>query len=425
MKVVGIIAEYNPFHNGHAYQIKKAKELSGADYVIVAMSGNFVQRGAPAIVDKFSRTAMALQNGADLVIELPVLWATASAEYFATAGVTLFDRLGIVDYISFGCETADINLMTKVAKLLAFESKEYSALLSSFLKEGASYPCARDQAVAKYLQDYCPKEDPSFSYEDICTFLATPNNILGLEYEKALLRRNSKIQPLPILRQGAGYHADMLHDEYSSATALRRLILNKNTDDDTFQKILSQHVPTDVAASLTAPNAEFLTEHDFSQMLYYKLLSEREQGFRDYADCSDFLSNRIANSVDSFVDFSDFCTLIKSKDTTYTRISRLLLHILLNIRNRDYALGKSLDYVPYIRPLGFRRDASCLLTAIKKHADCPLLTKPAKASSLLSSDAFALYQLDLFSSNLYYGATTGKSRILQKNEYQRELIISE
>lgn len=425
MKVVGIIAEYNPFHNGHAYQIKRAKELSGADYVIVAMSGNYVQRGAPAIIDKFSRAAMALKNGADLVFELPVVWATASAEYFATAGVALFDHLGIVDNICFGCETPNTELLTETSRLLAFEPEEYSKILSLLLKEGLNYPSARDNAITRYLSEFSSGIKQQFSYDDILMLFAKPNNILGVEYEKALLRRNSKILPLPILRQGAGYHSNEFHDKYSSATALRRLLLDKCITSTEQNEILSKYVPKDTAALLTAPDTIFLEENDFSDMLYYKLLSERESGFADYADCSKFLSNRIANSLDSFFDYTDFCSLAKSRDVTHTRISRLLLHILLNIHTSDYDLGKSLDYIPYLRPLGFRKDATCLLTEIKKNTDCPLLTKPAKAASLLSPKAYALYQLDLFASNLYYGTVARKSRIFEKNEYQRELIISE
>lgn len=422
MKAVGIIAEYNPFHNGHAYQLAQAKKLSGADYVIVAMSGNYVQRGTPAVIDKFSRAAMALKNGADLVFELPVLWSTASAEYFAAAGIALFDRLGVVDTLSFGCETPDTALLTEIAQVLATEPGDYSRLLASFLRQGASFPLARKKALLSLLTTV-PFAKNDRTEAALAEVLNSPNNILALEYQKSLIRRNSKIRALPILRQGAGYHEKELHSEYSSATSLRKLLLQNKAVPEELRNILPLHVPKDVADFLSSPETVFTDMQDFSDMLYYKLLSERENGFSCYADVPEFLSNRIANTLDAYLDCIDFCSRIKSRDITYTRVRRALLHILLNIRTFDYETGIASDYIPYLRPLGFRRSASGLFSEITKRTCCPILTKPARAASLLSPEALSLYRLDLFASNLYYGRMGQKSRFLPKNEYQRELII--
>ena len=195
MRTVGIIAEYNPFHTGHEYHIRKARELSGADYVIVVMSPDFVQRGEPAVFDKYTRTRMALQGGADLVIELPVCYATGSAEYFAEGATALLDSLGTVNTLCFGGESDDISLFQNIADILIQEPKEYTDLLRSFLKQGMTYPQARCQALSHYLKNQI--SDPSSSallpdqcklpdLETVTDFLSTPNNILGIEYCKAL-----------------------------------------------------------------------------------------------------------------------------------------------------------------------------------------------------------------------------------------------
>ncbi len=430
MKVVGIIAEYNPFHNGHAYQIKKAKEITGADYVVVVMSGNYVQRGTPAILDKFSRTSMALQNGADLVFELPVLWSTASAEYFAMAGITLLDKLGIVDYVSFGCETENFRLLESVAKILADEPEEFSALLKDCLKSGLAYPVAREQALLAYLQ--FPQKNTSLSdtflnpengKSELHKILSSPNNILAIEYCKALYKRDSVIKPCPILRTGAGYHETDLHSTFSSASALRKLLLsetsNKHID---LKEILLQNVPADAANCLPASFDAFICEKDFSAMLYYKLFSECPDGFESYGDSSRFLSDRIVKQLDSYLDFEQFCSLLKTKEITHTRIRRLLLHILLNIRQTDYIYGKEADYIRWLRPLGFRKEASCLLGEIKENSCLPIISKLSKANELLSASAYRQFEQELWASNLYYGVLSQKKSSSEKNEFQREII---
>ena len=223
MKVVGIITEYNPFHNGHAYQIQEIKKRTGADYVVVAMSGDFVQRGTPAIIDKYARTQMALSCGVNLVIELPTLWATASAEYFAMAGVTLFEKMGCVDILCFGAETDDLPLLSVLAEIIAEEPDGYRELLSVYLKEGLAFPVARGKALCSYLkeQEKSASATQEFSSKNVVlnldavsSILSEPNNILAIEYLKALKRRNSSIQPYLLKREGAGYH----DTEFYSAT---------------------------------------------------------------------------------------------------------------------------------------------------------------------------------------------------------------
>lgn len=215
MKITGIIAEYNPFHNGHRYQIQKARQITGADYVIVVMSGNFTQRGTPALIDKYSRAKMALMGGADLVLELPVCFATGSAEYFASGAIALLNQLGCVDSICFGSECGDIVPLKNLAQALVHETDDYKKILKSKLKSGSTYPVARNAALAETLDGFIP-------YDMILGF---PNNILGIEYIKALIRQNSPIEPFTNKRIGSDYHSYKLADAFSSAISIRQSLL--------------------------------------------------------------------------------------------------------------------------------------------------------------------------------------------------------
>ena len=450
MKTLGIIAEYNPFHNGHSYQIQKAREISHSDCVIIAMSGNFVQRGTPALLDKYTRTAMALKNGADFVFEIPSVFATSSAEYFAAAGIGILDALGCVDMVSFGCETPDLRLMTCLADILTEEPDAYKMILFSLLKKGLSFPAARKQAVTSYLKENT--DHFGCIFEDAAILLDSPNNILALEYLKAINRSRSRLRPLPILRKGAGYHDPHLQQEFCSATAIRSRLLAESFDalhssnraktsfhtmpksglttfslttqpQSDLAGILSCYVPEYTAAQLLAPDTHFLTEQDFSEILYYKLLCEREKGFTEYADCSVELSNRILNILPSFLDYRGFCERLKSREMTYSRISRVLLHILLQITQADLEAKNTCGPAPYLRLLGFRRDAAKLFGEIKMHARRPLITKPSKADGLLTMEALSVFRKDVFSSDLYYGMLARKSGKEQKTELRREMII--
>ena len=208
MKVVGIIAEYNPFHKGHEYQIRYAREILGADYIVVAMSGDFVQRGAPALMEKHLRAEMALLGGADLILEMPVQTATASAEGFAAGGVSLLDGLGVVDELCFGSECGDTETLMNIAQILIKEPFEYRKLLQQNLRTGMSFPAARSSALIRYMREKATSVHNTFgvSSEHIELILSSPNNILGIEYCKALLRLNSRILPHALLRKGCGYH---------------------------------------------------------------------------------------------------------------------------------------------------------------------------------------------------------------------------
>lgn len=434
MKVTGIIAEYNPFHNGHFYQIDKIKSETDTDYLVVVLSGDFVQRGVPAIVDKYTRTKMALSCGADLVIELPALWATASAEYFAAAGIACLDQLGVVNQVCFGAECPDLTLLSHLADILIQEPASYRLKLNSLLKTGLPFPGARMEAISDYLSG---NQHSSFPTGEIRSAIGSPNNILAIEYLKELKKRESSITPYPILRTGNGYH-DTEITPLASATAIRRLLTSRpnhpnsqiSVSDGTKELLLSA-MPREACIILLDYMKEFplINEDDFSFMLKYKLLSGAPEGFENYADCNRDLSNRIKGNLYQFRSFSGFCEDLKSKEITYSRFSRILLHILLNIYQKDYGLGRELDYIPYLRVLGFRKSASLLLGQIKAHSRLPLLTKMADADSILkemySPDSFAhrMLALDIFAADLYTSAVTGLSGNVTRNEFNHEIVI--
>ncbi len=392
MKIAGIIAEYNPFHHGHAYQIRELKSQTGVDYVIAAMSGDFVQRGAPAVIDKYARAQMALSCGIDLVLELPSLWATSSAPYFAAAGVSLFDRMHCIDYLCFGAETDNLSLFYDLADLLAEEPPVYASAVAGFLKQGLSYPLAAEYALQKAgIRD--------------TAFLSAPNNILALEYIKALRRQKSPITPYLIKREGAGYHDGRLSAKNPSASAIRNFLLQqKNGHAGLMEQVFSSRILP--ASSLRIideyqRNAVFLSQDDFSALLSYILLSKSTEDLSDAADLTPEIANRLKNCLPMFQSFSQFAGLIKSRNLTYARISRILLHILLDHTKKDYARFLESGPVPYLRVLGLNKTAAPLLSAIKRSADIPLISKAADAKNRLSEHAFALFQKDIFAADLY------------------------
>lgn len=395
MKTVGIIAEYNPFHNGHAYHIAKAKEVTGADYCIVVMSGCFVQRGAPAIADKYLRAEAALLNGADLVLELPVYYALGSAEYFASGAVALLDKLGITDALCFGSECGDTSLLSEFARELLNENDIFKEVLSTQLKSGATYPNARNtalQACAPHLSAHM-------------NVLMTPNNILGIEYCKALYRRNSKIQPYTFSRAGASYHDASLSSSYCSALAIREAIASSGHLSD-IQTLVPQSA-YDLLAAQSGYSFPVFAD-DFSLPLHYQLLSEQSSGYSEYVDISSSLSDRIIKKLPAYRGFTDFCDQLKTRNMTYTRIARSLMHILLRMRQADFAAYQSEDYIYYARMLGFRKSTEPLLTAIKAQSSIPLLSKLADADTFLSANGQNMLAKDIYAGHVYQSVVQHK-----------------
>ena len=415
MKVTGIIAEYNPFHKGHAYHIQKAKELTQADYLVVVMSGDFTQRGTPALLDKYSRARMALTCGADLVLELPVRFACASAEFFAGGAVSLLHQLGVVDALCFGSECGDIEKLQKAAAALSKEeaSEIYGNTLREGLRGGLSFPAARAKAMG-------------YGEDEAGSLLALPNNILGIEYCRALLGLQSAIRPVTLLRKGAGYHDAQIHGEkdcssgFSSAFAIRHALQKGGGF-------------ADICGSLPEETREIwqsglreggtVSEKDFSPLLRYRMLLEEENGFSSYADVTPDFSDRLRKNLNHFTDWHEFCLLQNSKDMTYTRISRCLCHILLGLTGEKQEASKRLSFSSYARPLGFRKNAVPLLHAIKQNTNIPFLPKLADAPKLLSPFQEEILKEDIKASHIYQTVVSGKYDKPFLNEYQRQIPV--
>lgn len=411
MKTVGLITEYNPFHNGHAYHIEKAKMLTGADRVIVVMSGDFVQRGAPAVMPKHLRAESALLSGASLIIELPVCFATGSAEYFAQGSISLLNQLGCIDSICFGSECGDLHLLKEIAQILADEPIEYQTALKQALKEGASFPAARQEALNIY----------SDKYSEI---LASPNNILGIEYLKALAKIHSKMEPFTIKRIGAGYHDMDIDGQFSSATAIRSDIYQLADVNSSSESLPLTHIQTQVPSScheLMKKNYQTrypVKADDFSLLLKAKLLSETAGSLSHYLDMSPELANRILRLRNDYLSFEQFCDLLKTKELTRSRISRSFIHVLLEITN-DWLTAMKAP-APYARILGFRRDHADLLGILKRTSDIPLITSPARA--VLADTAYQMLELDIYASDLYESVITDLYGTPFHNELTKQII---
>ena len=454
MKTAGIIAEYNPFHKGHEYQIRYVKEKLKADYVIVAMSGDYVQRGTPALISKHARAEMALRCGADLVLEMPVSVSTASAEAFAMGGVSLLDSLGVVDMLCFGSESGEISALKELAEILVEEPEEYKKLLKSFLSEGLTFPAARSQALTEYFKN--PRNFSGDDFDGVLTpllnevtqILSTPNNILGIEYCKALLRLNSRIRPVTIRREGMGYHETTVPegdstipspdlqsstDFFASATAIRSLIQDSGSShpeaisdinnpsrnsDNKIVNILSSQIPSDAfyVFKKALDSGEFLTENSLDSILSYCLMKENVESLSSYMDVSEDLARRIINQQNLLTSFSQSVAVLKTRELTQTRIQRALLHIILNIHTVP-------TQIPFARVLGFCRESSELLSQIKQHSRIPLITKLSDVQKLQDKEAEHILAENIFSSNLYEKLLCLKNDRKFYHETQKQIII--
>ena len=384
MKTLGIVTEYNPFHKGHAYMIEEAKKKAGADRVVVVMSGSFVQRGEPAIFDKWTRAEAALMNGVDMVLELPVLFAASNAETFARAAVRTLEETGIVDVLCFGSESGDLHSMQEAARLMENETEEFQKLLKEQLDEGLSYPAARAKALETVSQ---------ISSE----ILSRPNHILGLEYLKALERYNCSMEPMTIRREG-DYNSPSLTDGFASAAAIRKALAEDRSTEALPQLPENVHDVYNKALSLgTAP----CWLQELAPVLHYKLRMSSAEEIHEIAEVVEGLENRILHSIDSCYDMKDVIDFIKTKRYTRTKIQRILLHILLDIKEKEVAYFMNLPKMPYIRVLGFKKDSSGILADLTENAKSPVLTNLKKAPEILNEDGLALLALEKTATDLH------------------------
>lgn len=415
MNVTGIVAEYNPFHNGHAYQIREARKLTDCDYCVAVISGDFVQRGEVSVFSKYLRTKMALLSGADLVLEIPSIFAVSSAEDFAAGSVALLDNLGVVTHLCFGSELGQSKNFMKAAKILGKESAAFSGKLKEGLQNGLSWPQARAFALNAELSYHEGTKDS----KEIISLLETPNNLLGVEYCKALLRRGSSIMPVTVKRKGNGYHSEDLDGEMASASAIRKGIFAKAGTDTSFLSQIPEEIQYLFREELP------LQANDLSDLLNYCLLTLNRDHipFSIFSDVSKDLSDRLEHVLYDQESFEKRIFQLKTRQYTYTRISRCLLHILLGITDEMVSVGKKAGYAPYARILGFRKNKAALLGEIKKHTRIPLVTKTADASRMLSDTAKLMFEQDLYASHVRQSILASKTGQPVRNEYTQPICI--
>ena len=401
MNSIGIIAEFNPFHNGHKYIIDKAKEYDNS-CVIVIMSGDYVQRGECAIYDKYLRTRCALNNGADLVIMLPVNLSTASSEAFAEGGVRILEKLG-ADNIIFGCEHVSDTTLSSLDKISVFfldEPVGFSQALKDNLIAGMSYPLARSKACEAYL---------SKTESDL---LSSPNALLGIEYIKAIKKYACKLKPIIINRTLDNYNSDELSD-YSSATAIRKLINNKCD--------LAPFLDDSILSTLTRDEYYNypLRINDFTPYLNYKLweMFKNNKNLTEYDYIDQHLANRMLGCFHGSNNFTDFVMKLKSKNITYAHISRALIRLVLDIKGTDTSCN-------YIRVLGMNSKGMEYLSTIKKSIDVPIITKVSKGYDNIKHPWNIYFKNDCDASLLYKEAIFNRYNVTSKNDYQTSPIIN-
>lgn len=380
MKISAIIAEYNPMHNGHIYHIDETKKSSNSDGTICVMSGNFVQRGEPSIIDKWERTKIALLNGIDLVLELPSIYAVSSAEFFAFGAVSLLNSLNIVNNLSFGSETGNIKDLYTLAEILTKEPDEYKIKLKTYINLGLPYYAARNKALSQLL----PK--------NIDNLLTNSNNILGIEYCKSLIKLHSSINPITVRRIGDDYNNENIISNFPSATAIRKSLMY-NTDlsslasfmpNSTYEELLKLH----------NANYNFVFKENLFQYLKYKCLSS-ENHIDNIPDASEGLHNKIYDCIISSNNINELILKVKSKRYSYTRISRILCQYFIGFENYNTALLRKKP-CPYARILGFNDRGREMLKLIKSNSNIPIYSKLPKKELL--DDCL---KLDIQATNAY------------------------
>ena len=396
MTTLGVIVEYNPFHNGHLHHIEEAKKLTGATHVVGVMSGSFVQRGGPALIDKWSRASVAVDCGVDLVLELPVVFSSQSAEIFAKGSISTLEKTGVIDYIVFGSESNSIENIYTVAKALAYESDNFKALLKEKLQLGISYPKAREEALKSL---------------GITNLSSTSNDILGIEYVKQLITLKSSIKPLSIQRTGSEYNSLDLVGKISSATAIREFIKNqksdfnkKNPENETkdfsyIDNFMPEHTSL-MLSTLIKKGINPIFDEDFFNLIRFEILKSKD-ALKDIYEIEEGLENRIYNLALKSSDFNDLIFSLKTKRYTLTRLRRILFNILIGIQKKDMEmLINDKSPAPYFRVLSFNQKGREILKKISTNSNAPIINKVASYKPIYDSERM-IFKYDTMSTRIY------------------------
>ena len=411
MKAVGLVTEYNPFHNGHLYHLNKAMQLTGADISVAVMSGDFVQRGEPAVLDKYTRTSMALNSGVNLVVELPVNYAVSSAESFAAGALKVLDYIK-ADSIAFGSESGNIERLSKLAHILCDNEDTLYKEISKYTANGISYAAARQKVVEK-LTD-----------KDTAAMLTSSNNILAVEYLKAIIKNNYAIKPYTVQRQGDDYNDTDIRSDYASATALRG---NLKADN------ISKYIPVKAGLILSS-NTNYIYPDDITEVLFTRLLDilfasnydknvfienvmqypdvNKEIAGRLYKSAMDMITRTVpqrSESKDNWAfSFGSLCEHIKTKEVPLSRIKRALVRITLGLDKKHM---EKYANEPYVRVLGFDKKGQEYLSYIRKTVEVPLITKTADYKEMLLDDIHA--------ANIYNMIAAGKYGVKEFGDFVR------
>ena len=393
--VLGIIAEYNPFHNGHLYHLKESKRKCNAKYVVAIISGNFTQRGDASIVNKFEKAKMAIENGIDMVIELPTLYSISSAENFADGAIKILNELNFITHISFGSESGNINQLNNIASILTDEPEEFSKLLKEELRKGSSFPVARQNAIEKFLN--------LTNKNEFNKLLKSPNNILAIEYLKALKKTKSNITPITIERKNVDYYSENIVENFASSTKIRKEIsenlnmytnimdinnmdinnMNMNNMDVNMDMFLNSCMPKksyDIIKENIEKGNCIQSLKCFEDMIFYKLRSMQINEIKELPDVCEGLENVIKKASNETNSLEDLINKCKSKRYTRTRIQRILIYALLGITRQDMEMSENVNLLgitrqdmemsenvnPYIRVLAVNKNGRELLSIINK-----------------------------------------------------------
>lgn len=398
-RVIGVVAEYNPFHNGHYYHLQATKEITGAEYCVAVISGNFTQRGDTSIVNKWAKAYMAICGGADLVIELPTVYSISSAENFASGAVKILDNLKVVNAISFGAEANDFATLNNIANVLYEEPKAYTNILSHELKKGISYPAARENALMMYLNDI----------KRYANTLSSPNNILAIEYLKALKIQKSKLEPIMIKRKKVYYNDNKIVDDFVSATAIRKLL--QDGEYANLRKVIPRSSYT-IIGQESRKGGMVLSLAKYEKEIIYALRKMTVEEIADLPDVSEGLQFAIKNAANEANNLKDLISNIKSKRYTQTRIQRILLYALLGIDKK--LMENSRKVVPYVRVLGFTQKGKSLLSEIsRRNPKLNIITSLKKYMNQNQNKNKVLAEMlekDIFATDVYTLGYIGDSK---------------
>jgi predicted nucleotidyltransferase len=406
MNILGIIAEYNPFHEGHKYHLLKSKEITGCDYTIAVMSGNFLQRGQPALYDKWLRAEIAIKNGIDLVIEIPTAFACNNSDYFSKGGVSILDKLGCVKYVSFGSENGDIKELTKVAEILALQSPEFIAEFKRNIKLGYSYPKSRMEALTYIIGS------------ENSSVVNSPNNNLAIEYLRQIIEMKSTLTPITIKRMGSDYNDKDFHGHIASATAIRERLTDTNYDIESIKSVIPKETYNAIKRNKEVSKVNI---ENFYQMISYKILNSNLNEIRNIFSVSEGLENRIVESTMIAKNMVELISLIKSKRFTQTRIQRTLIHLLLGLPKEKMA-EFSKDEALYARILALNGKGSEILKYIKKNecSKIPIITNINKESHRYPN-IIKILENDIMASNIYnLGAWND---LIANSDYKSKLYL--